>query len=175
MLPGMNGVELCTLLRKRYACPIIYLSCLDDSATIVEALGSGGDDYMVKPFDAAVLNARIHANLRRIERERRHAVPECGLHSRELSLDVQKGVVKKGGESIHLLPIECRLLAFLMENEGRYYKAKELYREIWGQDDLGNARTVLVHMHNLRAKIENNMESPRHILNVRGRGYTFCG
>ena len=60
-----------------------------------------------------------------------------------------------------------------MENSGRYYKAKELYREIWGMDDLGNTKTVLVHMHNLRGKVEDDPQKPVHILNVRGKGYTL--
>ena len=175
MLPGRNGIELCGLLRKRYTCPIIFLSCLDDSQTIIEALGQGGDDYVVKPFDTLVLHARIQANLRRIRMERKTDNAGSILRCGPFEMHNSDEHVTKNGKRISLLPIESRLLAFLMQNEGRFYKAKELYREIWGQDDMGNVRTVLVHMHNLRAKIEDNPENPRFILNVRGKGYTFYG
>ena len=175
MLPGRSGIELCSLLRKRYTCPVIFLSCLDDSQTIVEALGNGGDDYVVKPFDTRVLHARIQANLRRIRMD--HRLEEKGevIRCGPFEMRMGEGAVKKGGISIPLLPIEDRLLSFLMQHEGGFYKAKELYREVWGQDDAGNVRTVLVHIHNLRAKIEEDPENPSHILNVRGKGYTFHG
>ena len=174
MLPGRSGLELCTLLRKRCACPILFLSALDDSATIVEAFGCGGDDYVVKPYDPAILHARLQANLRRVRMERQAREGGGLISCAGWALDTRENVLRRQGcADVRLLPIEARLLAFLMAHEGSCFKARELYREIWGQDDLGNNKTVLVHMHNLRARVEDIPEQPTHLLNIRGKGYTF--
>ena len=95
------------------------------------------------------------------------------VQSSGILLDPVTSQVTIDGNSVTLLPTECRLLAFLMKHEGCHYKAKALYREIWGMDDNGNIRTVLVHMHNLRRKVEKDPENPVHLLNIRGKGYTF--
>jgi len=173
MLPDVNGIELCSLLRKKHSCPIIFISCLDDRSTITEALFQGGDDYVVKPIDSQILHARILANLRRVRMDRGPEREQAVLSCRAFSLDTESGIVRMEGREIPLLPIECQLLSFLMNNAGSYYKSKELYREIWGQDSAGDARTVLVHMHNLRKRLEGDSRNPRFILHVRGKGYTF--
>ncbi|WP_302952271.1 response regulator transcription factor [Holdemania filiformis] len=173
MLPDRNGIVLCGQLRKRYACPILFISCLDDSTTIVEALGSGGDDYVVKPFDNQVLHARIQANLRRVRMERQLTQESLRIRCGKAELDCRTETFSYRTYKAPLLPMECRLLRFLMENAGNYYKARELYQEIWGQDSAGDVRTVIVHMHNLRGKIEKSGETPQFIFNVRGKGYTF--
>lgn len=173
MLPDISGIDLCGKLRRRHHCPIIFISCLDDSPTIIEALGSGGDDYVVKPFDNMVLWARILANLRRVKMERNITAEEEILSCGNFVLDRKSDVLTRDGHAISLLPIESRLLAFLMQNAGNHYKSRELYQEIWGQDSAGDTRTVLVHIHNLRSKIEDDRENPHYICNIRGKGYTF--
>lgn len=171
MLPDENGIDLCPSLRKRYNCPIIFVSCLDDSDTIVRAFENGGDDYVCKPFDSKVLHARVMANLRRI-RQTIYAPGET-TRSADYSLNADDySVTFKGNHQI-LLPIEFRLLSFLMEHPKEFFKTKELYQIIWGVDSFGDNRTVIVHIHNIRKKLNDDMENPQIIRNERGRGYAF--
>ena len=171
MLPDTNGIEICPRLRDRYHCPIIFMSCLDDSDTIVHAFENGGDDYVCKPFDSKILHARILANLRRVKQT---------VYSKEKTeipgkymLNADDYTVTFNGETRQLLPIEFRILSFLMEHPRQYYKARELYQIVWGADSFGDNRTVIVHIHNIRKKLEDNMDNPQIIRNERGRGYSF--
>lgn len=172
MLPDGNGIDVCESLREHRKCPLIFLSCIDDTDTIVRALSKGGDDYITKPFNNKILTARIEANLRRVRME--HELPDgesmsCGA----FTLDVHDRCIVRGGERIALSRMECRLLAYMMKNEGRYFKSGELYKMLWGGSSFGDNRTVVVHIHNLRKKIEENYLEPKYLVNVRGRGYAF--
>ncbi len=172
MLPDGNGIDFCAGLREERKCPLIFISCIDDTDTIVKALSKGGDDYITKPFDNRVLHARIQANLRRVRLDHQAGGDErfsCG----RFVLDVKERTVCLGGEQIPLSRMECRLLAYMMKNEGTYFKSGELYRMLWGGPSYGDNRTVVVHIHNLRKKIEENYLEPRYLVNVRGRGYAF--
>ena len=172
MLPDGNGMKLCSQLNQMQRCPIIFISCLDDSSTIIEALGCGGDDYVCKPFDNGVLHARIQANLRRVKMEQGH-VMQKKLECERFSLDSDTHILTIDGQEIFLISMEFRILAFLMQNVGKYFKSRELYAQIWGQDSQGDVRTVQVHIHNLRKKMGDDYAEPRYIKNVRGKGYTF--
>lgn len=173
LLPDADGIGLCRQLRKWHDCPIIFVSCLDDSDTVIRALDAGGDDFVTKPFDNDVLLARIEANLRRANHEGfeiPHDAIECGI----FSLQVEGRVLRKNDIEIVLPPLEFRLLAFLMMHEGQFFSSEELYRKVWGRDSCGDTRTVLVHIRHLRSKIEDNPHDARYIRNVWGKGYTFC-
>jgi len=172
LLPDANGIDLCAQLRKWHHCPIIFLSCIDDSETIVRALERGGDDYIVKPFDNKILEARIQANLRRIRMDHEEA-PENLLSCKGYILDAREHVVYKGKEKIALSPMEYRVLRFFMQNPKEYYNSDELYKKIWGKDYYGDVRTVLVHVHNIRQKTEDDPSNPRYLKNVWGKGYIF--
>ena len=174
MLGDASGLDVCARLRARYDCPIIFVSAIDDSDTIIRALEMGGDDYVTKPFDAQVLVARIKANLRRAgsfhRDEQFHESYECD----GFTLDAQgRTVTTKDGRTSDLTPLEFQLLLFLIRNPEKYYTSEELYTNIWGRRCYGDTRTVIVLIHGLRKKIEMNPQTPRHLVNKRGRGYGF--
>lgn len=172
LLPDADGVGLCRQLRRWHGCPIIFFSCLDDSETIIRALDAGGDDFLAKPFDNDVLLAHIEANLRRARNEYAEVDPRP-VESAGLALDIRRRLLRKGETEVRLPPMECRLLAFLMEHEGQCFSSEDIYRYVWGKDSFGDVRTVLVHIRHLRMKIEDDPNNPRYLVNIWGRGYTF--
>lgn len=171
LLPDMDGISVCAQLRSHYRCPIIFISCLDNRDTIVHALEMGGDDFIVKPFDNTVLEARIQANLRRVAMDKEEAAFPSLLHG-EIELDTATQILRYGGQDMQLSTIEFRLLALLMQNAGHHFTARELYWRIWGKDSYGDVRTVHVHIHNIRNKLE-ELGAPHTIQSLRGQGYSF--
>ena len=171
-LPDVNGIDLCGRLREWHNCPIIFISCLDDSDTIVRALEMGGDDYLTKPFDNKVLVARIEANLRRAHMDLQDS-PQNALTCDGFTLDARTHTLYKQDQQHRLSMIEYRLLLFFFQHPDRYYTSDELYKSVWGNDSFGDVRTVLVHIHYLRKKIENDYASPKYLKNVWGKGYIF--
>lgn len=172
LLPDASGIDLCTHLREWHDCPIIFVSCLDDSDTIVAALSAGGDDFIVKPFDNKVMAARIEANLRRwhnAQSPRPHTV----FSAENLVLGRKKRTVLKNDIEIRLSETEYRLLELFMTNPKRGFTPKEIFRRLWGEEGQGASRTVLVHIHNLRQKIEDDPSEPRYIVTEWGKGYLF--
>lgn len=172
MLPDGDGISLCTKLREWHQCPVIFISCLDDSNTIISALEQGGDDYITKPFDNKVLSARIQANLRRVQIER-HAQVENTMSCKGFTLDASKHALIKNENEIPLSPIEFRILRYMMQHPERSFRSSELYKVIWGKISYGDNRTVVVHMHNLRKKIEEDASKPRYLKSIWGKGYLF--
>ena len=172
LLPDANGVDLCQRLRAEHRCPIIFTSCLDDTETIVHALELGGDDFVSKPYDNKVLLARILANVRRVKMDA--AEPRVdGYRCPAFTLDADSHCVQRGSESIHLADMEYRILTLLIRNPNIFFTANALYQKIWGKDSLGDVRTVQVHIHNLRGKIEPDPAKPVYLKNVWGKGYVF--
>jgi DNA-binding response OmpR family regulator len=172
LLPDVNGISLCERLRDWHNCPIIFISCLDDSNTIIKALSKGGDDFITKPFDNKVLEARIQANLRRA-RINLEDTPKMALQCGTFSLDLSSHAVVKEGQVISLSPIEFKILAYMMKNRNQYFTGRQLYKVVWGQDSFGDIRTLTVHIHNLRIKIEENPANPKYLKNIWGKGYVF--
>ncbi|HML40219.1 MAG TPA: response regulator transcription factor [Bellilinea sp.] len=171
-LPDVNGIDLCDRLRTWHNCPIIFISALDDSDTIVKALEMGGDDYLTKPFDNKVLVARIEANIRRAHMDL-HNHPSNALAFDGYIVDAHKHILTKDGHDYPLSIMEYRILRFFLQHPNRFYTANELYKLVWGNDSYGDVRTVLVHIHNLRKKIESDNTTPKYIKNVWGKGYIF--
>ena len=172
MLPGMDGVSLCHELREYFKCPILFISCLDDTETVVKALSMGGDDYLVKPFDNQILDARIQANIRRVRMEHESEHPEK-QKAGELILQPEGQFAIREGKKIEFSDLEYRLLSFLVDHIGQYFESQELYYILWGNSSYGDTRTVAVHIFNLRQKLEPDPAHPKHIINVRGKGYTY--
>ncbi|MCI8513646.1 MAG: response regulator transcription factor [Lachnospiraceae bacterium] len=170
-LPDVSGIDLCQKLREWHSCPIIFISCLDDSDTIIRALEMGGDDFVTKPFDNKVLAARIHANLRR-NRSLPTDQPVNQLICNSFSLDMRSQTVCREGISTPLSNMEFRVLSYLMQNPDRYISAEELYKKVWGKDSCGDVRTVMVHIHNIRKKIGEDKQA-LHVRCVWGKGYYF--
>ena len=172
MLPDVDGVKLCASLRKWYSCPIIFVSSVQEGDTIIRALEMGGDDYIVKPFDNKILDARIKANLRRVQMDREQQ-PARKLTCKGFSLDVRARELKKGRETVELLPMEYKILCYFMQHPHEYIAAGDLYSEVWGRPSYGDVRTVTVHIHNLRKKIEDDPKQPRYLKSAWGKGYYF--
>ncbi|MBR2836079.1 MAG: response regulator transcription factor [Coriobacteriales bacterium] len=171
LLPDVNGIDLCAKLREWHNCPIIFISALDNSETIVTALEAGGDDFITKPFDNKVLAAHIEANIRRanqIQPDYYNSTLVC----EGFSFDRSKSMVIKDDQLIKLSPQEARILALFMNNPNRFFSADEIYKRIWERESYGDTRSVVVHIHNIRKKIGDN-DDPRFIKNIWGKGYIF--
>ena len=150
LLPDGNGVELCRKIRESTPAPVLFLTSLAESGQIVEGLQAGGDDYITKPYRMEELLARVEAQLRRTERLRSVSAAQS-LGSLTLDARTQRAYYR--GRDLLLKPKEFLLLAVLLQNRERSCTPEELYREVWGMDANADARTVLVHLSNLRAKL----------------------
>jgi len=173
MLPQMNGLEVCRILRKEMTVPIIMLTAKDEEIDKITGLDLGADDYVTKPFSMRELMSRIRSLLRRAEIK--PVTSETKLISGDLEIDVPHHVVKKAGVSLILSPKEFDLLAFLVSNKGQVFSRDQLLEKVWGYDFAGDTRTVDVHISWLREKIESNSQEPKYLLTVRGLGYKFEG
>lgn len=175
-LPDVRGEKLCVEIRGIEDCPIIFVSCVSDTETIVDALENGGDDYLVKPVDYDQLLARIHVKLRKkggiVKVETNSPSQICFWH---FTLDKNRRKVtcqeNDEVEEIALSPIEYSILLYMLENPNRLLLYSELYENIWECESLGDVRTVMVHVSNLRKKID--LRRSGMITTVRRAGYIF--
>jgi DNA-binding response OmpR family regulator len=175
LLPGMDGIEVCRQLRKTYNMPIIFISGKSEDIDIILGLSMGGDDYMTKPFSPSQLVARVKAHLRRYTLiDQKKDDPQI-LKFPGLEIDLVSHIVKVGKQFISLSAKEFDLLSLLAKTPNRVYKIEHLFELIWSLDSLGDPRTLIVHISNLRKKIEPNPAEPRYIITVRGVGYKFNG
>jgi DNA-binding response OmpR family regulator len=173
ILPGTDGLTLCQKFRQALYCPIIFVSSLDDEETIIRALQLGGDDYLVKPFKASVLLAKVEAHLRRMNNDFPAWIQE--LQQGEIFLSARDHTVRTPEGQKYLSPTEFKLLQFFMNNSKRVLELEEIYQAIWERPSLGDVRTVPVHVCNLRKKIEPESASKRYIQTVKHIGYWFDG
>jgi len=165
VLPDIQGLELCRMIRQRAGTPIIFLSCKWESDYIVKGLETGGDDYVTKPFVPQELLARIKSHLRRL-RPYEETLVFDSLH-----INVANCEVKVDQSPVTLYAKELQLLIFMARNPNQVFSVEELYEKVWGDEKEGDHRTVMVHISNLRRKIEKDPASPRWIQTVRGFGY----
>jgi len=173
MMPGLNGLEVCRILRKEMHVPILILTARDDETDKVAGLELGADDYVTKPFSMRELTARVRALLRRSEYEppQEQDVVSTG----DLIIDLPKRAVSRQGAHLPLKPKEFELLSFLARNPSRAFTREQLLNQIWGYDYVGDTRTVDVHVRWLRLKIETEPDQPTRLITVRGVGYRFDG
>jgi DNA-binding response OmpR family regulator len=172
MLPKIDGLTLCRVVRKKSDVPIIILTARGTETDKIVGLETGADDYVVKPFSLGELLARVRAALRRGRATR---PPKTELIAGDLALDFMARKVFLAGREIQLAPREFDLLAMLMRNQGAVLSRDLLLAGVWGDDFVGDARTVDVHVRWLREKIEADPSSPKRIMTVRGIGYRFEG
>ncbi|WP_077212105.1 response regulator transcription factor [Bacillus dakarensis] len=173
LLPGMNGFRICEELRSaNIHIPVIFISAKREQSDKIRGLEMGADDYITKPFDPGELMARVKANLRR----NHSASSEKNSHIiewKDLRIDLDRYTVTLSGNPVHLSTKEMQLLILLATNPRRVYSTEQLYDLIWGEYDVGDLKTVSVHISKLRKKIERNPSKPDYIITVRGFGYKF--
>lgn len=177
MLPGVDGIQVCRLLRRDLDVPIIMLTALAGEGDRVAGLDVGADDYMAKPFGMRELQARIRALLRRAGRRKEPATKRAdGLAaSGDLEIDRGRHETRRAGRPLKLKPKEFELLLFFVEHPGRVFTREQILDAVWGEDYGGGLRTVDVHVRWLRQKIEDDASAPIRLRTVRGSGYIFEG
>ena len=171
MLPKVSGIEVCRRLRSRAETrniPIIMVTARGEETDRIRGLDTGADDYIAKPFSMSELTARIRAVLRRI----RPGLAEDLVRQGDIIIDRVAHRVKREGREIHLGPTEFRLLDYLMQHPGRVFSREQLLDAVWGSDVYVEARTVDVHVANLRKKL-GDADEHRLITTVEGHGYRW--
>ena len=176
-LPDESGVEFCKRIRKITFVPVVFLGNTSDGDRIAEALNNGGDDYVARPVEPKVLLARIESNVRRCRAYQKGRLNGRILAFCQFRIDLSRHMVWKMDDSgkrrerLHLSPIEYKLLELFISNMGKLLTYGEIYQCVWKTDDLGDVRTVMVHVSNLRKKVDGKDSGM--IQTVRGIGYVF--
>lgn len=174
MMPVMDGIALTMKIRELYEFPIIILSAKSEYIDKITGLNIGADDYVTKPFVPMELLARVHAQLRRHLRYQQLLEQKQEVEDRLLlggiELHRKSKEVFVDGESRRLTPIEFRILQLFMEHPGQVFSSDDIYEHVWNETAV-NTETVMVHIRNLREKIEINPRAPRYIKVVWGVGY----
>ncbi|MBF0152991.1 MAG: two-component system response regulator KdpE [Magnetococcales bacterium] len=168
-LPDMDGVDLIRDLRAWCNIPVLILSARTDEIDKVRALDAGADDYLTKPFGVPELLARVRALLRRAACA--HGDQDSVVRFGDVEVNLVQRLVTRGGEKIHLTAIEYRLLTQLIANAGRVMTHRVLLRDVWGPNQVDHTHYLRVYMSNLRRKLEDDPNVPKHILTESGMGY----
>lgn len=174
MMPVMDGISMVVKLREKYDFPVIFLSAKSEEVDKIMGLNMGADDYVTKPFTPMELLARVNSQLRRYRRfmerledknenSRIHAIG--GLEINEDNVEVTVD-----GETVKMTPIEYKILLLLVKNPGRVFSAEEIYERVWNERAV-NTDTIMVHVRNIREKIELNPREPKYLKVVWGVGY----
>lgn len=172
MMPRMNGYELTKYIRGKSNIPIIILSAAQLDSDKILGLNLGADDYMVKPFNPLELIARINANLRRFYNLGSQQKNNDGkIVIGDLVLDTRMLTLEKRGEPIALTAMEYKILHMLMQSPGRVFTKMQIYEEINGEYYSNDDNTMMVHISNIRDKIEEDPKNPKYVKTVRGLGY----
>jgi len=164
MLPGIDGIEVCKIIREKSMVPIVMLTAKGDTQDVVLGLEAGADDYMIKPFKPQELVARINTRLRRNTKVGTLTIVD-------LVIDQMEHKVLKNNKEIALTRLEFDLLAALAKEPGRVFTREILLSEVWGYQHAADTRLVNVHVQRLRSKIESDADNPEYVLTVRGVGY----
>ena len=178
MLPALDGLEICRILRRESDVPILILTAKGEEIDRVVGLELGADDYVTKPFSMRELLARARGMLRR---SRVASEASSGPRLRQLlkvgdlEIDLDSHIARLKGEPLNLKPREFDLLALLVANKGRAFTRDQILERVWGHDYVGESRTVDVHIRWLREKVQSYPNSPQGIITIRGVGYRFEG
>ena len=175
MLPGVDGMQVCRLLRRDTAIPIIMLTALGGEGDRVAGLDTGADDYVPKPFGMRELLARVRALLRRTAARPEPETGPAVVRSGDIEVDRVRREVRRDGMVLKLKPKEFELLLFFVRHPGRVFSREQILDEVWGYDFYGGPRTVDVHVRWLRQRVERDPADPARIRTVRGSGYIFEG
>jgi len=179
MLPGMDGFEVCRILRQEMTTPILMLTARDDEIDRIVGLEVGADDYLTKPFSMRELMARVKAILRRVRLIREEMDGDGTalqlLLFDNLTINPTRREVLLDTKTLSLKPKEYELLMFMAQHKGQVLSREHILERVWGWDFIGDSRTVDVHVRWLREKIESEPAPPTRIITVRGAGYRFEG
>ena len=178
MLPGMDGFEICRILRQEMDIPILMLTARVDEIDRVVGLELGADDYITKPFSMRELLARVKTRLRVLNIMREKSTPpetEKGMVYGNLNIDLERHEISMDEKVLEMQPKEYDLLVYLAQNARRALSREHLLENVWGWDYTGETRTVDVHIRWLREKIEPDPGHPVRLITVRGSGYRFEG
>ena len=174
MMPRMDGISMVVKLREKYDFPVIFLSAKSEEVDKIMGLNMGADDYVTKPFTPMELLARVNSQLRRYRRfmerlgdkeenSRIHTIGGLEINEDHVEVTVD-------GEPVKMTPIEYKILLLLMKNPGRVFSAEEIYERVWNERAI-NTDTIMVHVRNIREKIEVNPREPKYLKVVWGVGY----
>ncbi len=173
MMPGMDGFQLLRRIREVSSVPALMLTARDQDYDKILGLELGADDYITKPYNPLELVARVKAQLRRTYDYLQQGSPEEVIRIHDLSLDSAAGTARKGDEELPLTRSEYLLLEILMKNAGRVLTKQQLFEHARQESYLGDENTVMMHISNLRSKIEDSPRNPRYIRTIKGLGYRF--
>jgi DNA-binding response OmpR family regulator len=172
-LPDTTGYMLCQEMQNRTEVLVLMLTSLTDKMHVLEGFSRGADDYLTKPFDLEMLQARVEALLKRFDPDRGKGPAKPPLTFGSLLIDSVRREVKLNGDPVLLTALEFDLLYFLARHPGRVWRREELIQEVWKYDYVGDHRVVDVHIGQIRKKIESEVTQPAIIQTVRGVGYKF--
>ena len=182
MLPGMDGFEVCRILRSEVSTPVLMLTARDDEIDRVVGLEVGADDYLTKPFSMRELIARVKAMLRRVKIIRdeistsKMASETKMIHEYgKISVDIGRRELRVDKKVVNLKPKEFDLLVYLIKHKNQVLSRDQILESVWGWEYIGDSRTVDVHVRWLREKIEEDPSNPKRIITARGAGYRFEG
>ncbi len=171
MMPRLDGIQTLLRIRESKNIPIILLSAKGESSDKILGLTAGADDYVTKPFDPSELMARVKSQLRRYTRLGAMEKSDSKLEIGGISIDTEAKTVAVDGESVHLTPIEYKILVLLSKSPGRVFSANEIYERVWNGEQAVNDSSIAVHIRHIREKIEINPKEPRYLKVVWGIGY----
>ena len=173
MMPGMSGVEVCARIREKSKVPVLFLTAKSQEQDKVDAYTEGGDDYLVKPFSQTELLMKVKSQLRRYTEYQGKAVPKAvPTIGGVISIDAKTRSAIKGDKRIPLTDKEYDILQYFMEHRGEIVENKSLYEGVWNEKYLPSAgNTIMVHVLNLRKKLEEDANNPKLIKTVWGKGY----
>ena len=170
MMPGLDGFQVLRKIREESKVPAIMLTARGEDYDKILGLELGADDYITKPYNPLVVMARIKAQLRRCydyHEEKTEEKLTCG----RIEINTAEGTVTKDGSPLELTKTEYRILEYLVKNKGRILTKQQIFVYVWGNDYISDDNTVMVHISNLRAKIEDDPKSPKLLKTVKGLGY----
>ena len=174
MMPGKNGVSACAEIRRKLTVPILFLTAKTQDSDKTVGFGAGADDYLAKPFSYAELTARVKALIRRYHVYKGKEEPDISGAIRIRGLEIRSDFneVKKEGQELLLTDLEYRILLLLAKNRSKIFTIENIYESVWGEPFFYSANnTVMVHIRNLRKKLEEDPKNPKYVVNVWGKGY----
>ncbi|WP_340390313.1 response regulator transcription factor [Paenibacillus sp. FSL E2-0151] len=174
MMPVMDGLQLIKQIRATYHMPVLFLSAKSQDHDKILGLGLGADDYIAKPFNPLEIVARVEALLRRVNQFDAAEIPEAkeqNLVLGDLTLDRSQCILFRSGTLVTLTSTEYKIMELLLDQPGRVFTRKKIYEAVWGDYYAHEDSTIMVHISNIREKIERDSRQPEYLKTIRGLGY----